>query len=42
METLLDAAAGPHGVVFAARYEELDPATRDSLDALGYGGAKGE
>jgi len=40
MEALLEAAADPHGVVFPARYEELDEATRDSLDALGYGGAK--
>jgi len=38
LETRLEQLADPQGLVFPARFEELDPETRARLDALGYGG----
>jgi arylsulfatase A-like enzyme len=40
LRQLVEVAAGVHGIQYEARFEELDAATLERLDALGYGGAK--
>ena len=40
LERILQEAAGSHGRSFEARFEEIDPATLERLNDLGYGGGK--
>lgn len=40
LEGLVEDAANPHGILFEARFEALDPATLERLGELGYGGEK--
>lgn len=42
LEALLDGEAGAHGLVFEARFEEIDATTRERLSELGYGGGAGD